>query len=48
MEIRNWKMNVNANRKLFWKSVSNAEGGKVESCSIVKDGNGEVGIERKG
>ena len=34
------KMNegVNGNRKLFWKEVSNAKGGKVESCSRVKDG----------
>ena len=30
---------VNGNRKLFWKGVSNAKGGKVESCSGVKDRN---------
>ena len=30
---------VNGNRKLFWKEVSNTKGGKVESCSRVKDGN---------
>ena len=30
----------NGNRKLFWKEVSNAKGGKVESCSRIKDGNG--------
>ena len=32
------KMNkdVNGNRKLFWKVVSNAIGGKVESCSRIK------------
>ena len=30
---------VNGNRKFFWK-VSNMKGGKVESCSRVKDGNG--------
>ena len=36
------KMNeVNRNRKLFWK-VSNVKGGKVESCSRIKDGNGEL------
>ena len=29
----------NGNRKLFWKSVRNAKGGKVESCSRIKDGN---------
>ena len=31
--------NMNRNRKLFWKEVSNAKGGKKESCSRVKDGN---------
>ena len=34
------KEDVNGNRKLFWKKVSNAKGGKVESCSRIKDGNG--------
>ena len=33
---------VNGNRKLFWKGVSNAKGGKVESCSGIKDGNGRL------
>ena len=33
---------VNRNRKLFWKEVSNAKGGKVETCSRVKDGNGRL------
>ena len=33
---------VNGNRKLFWKEVSNAKGGKVESCSRIKDGNGRL------
>ena len=35
------KMNEdgNGNRKLFWKEVSNAKEGKVESCSRIKDGN---------
>ena len=38
------KMNedMNGNRKLFWREVSNAKGGKVESCSRVKDGNGRL------
>ena len=31
---------VNGNRILFWKEVSNARGGKVESCSRIKNGNG--------
>ena len=28
---------VNENRKLFWKEVSNAKGGKGENCSRIKD-----------
>ena len=38
------KMNedMNRNRKLFWKEVSNAKGGKVDSCSRVKDGYGRL------
>ena len=38
------KMNeeVNGNKKLFGKEVSNAKGGKVESCSRVKDRNGRL------
>ena len=41
------KMNedVNGNRKLFWKEVSNEKGGKVESCSRIKDGNGRLAQE---
>ena len=33
---------VNRNRKLFWKEVSNAKEGKMESCSRIKDGNGRL------
>ena len=33
---------VNENRKLFWKEVSNAKGGKVEKCSRIKDGHGRL------
>ena len=33
---------VNGNRKLFWKEMSNVKGGKVESCSRIKDGNGRL------
>ena len=33
---------VNGNRKLFWKEVSNGNGGKAESCSRIKDGNGKL------
>ena len=32
--------NVGGNRKMFWKVVSKVNGGKVESCSRIKDGNG--------
>ena len=37
--------NVNGNRKLFWKEVSSAKGGKVESCTRIKDGNGGLAQE---
>ena len=33
---------VNGNKKLFWKEVSNVKGGKMESCSRIKDGNGRL------
>ena len=33
---------MNGNRKLLWKEVCNAIGGKVESCSKIKDGNGRL------
>ena len=38
------KMNedVNGNRKLFWKKVSNAKRRKVESCSTINDRNGRL------
>ena len=36
---REMKENVNGNRKLFWKKVSSAKGGKVKSCNKIKDGN---------
>ena len=38
------KMNedVNGNRKLFWKEVSNVKGGNMESFSRIKDGNGRL------
>ena len=41
-----WKMNedVNENRKLFWKVRSIEKGGKVESCSRIKDGNGRLAL----
>ena len=36
------KEDVNVNRKLFWKKMSNAKGGKVENCCRIKDGNGRL------
>ena len=39
---------MNGNRKLFWKEVSNAKGGKVERCSRVKDGNGRLSQGKNG
>ena len=35
---------VNGNKKLFWK-VRNAKGGKVESCSRIKDRNGKLVLQ---
>ena len=42
-ELFGRKMNkdVNGNRKSFWKVVSNAKGGNMESCRRVKD---EIGV----
>ena len=39
---REMNKDVNGNRKLFWKEVSNAKEGKVESCSRLNDGNGRL------
>ena len=39
---REMNADVNGNRKLFWKEVSNTKRGKVESCSRIKDGNGRL------
>ena len=36
---RKMTQNVSGNRKLFWKEISRANGGKVESCSRIKDEN---------
>ena len=33
---------MNGNRKLFWKEVSNVKGGMVESCNKIKDRNGRL------
>ena len=33
---------VNGNRKLLWKRVSNVKGGKVKGSIRIKDGNGRV------
>ena len=35
---------VKGNRKLFWKKVSKANGGKVENCSRVKNENGRLAL----
>ena len=38
---------VNGNRKLFRKEASKENGGKVESCSKIKDGiMGEVNVRK--
>ena len=33
---------VNGNRKLVWNDMSDAKGGKVESCNRIKNGNGRL------
>ena len=35
---RKMNQDVNGNRKLFWKEVSKANGGKVENFNRIKDG----------
>ena len=37
---RRMNQDVNGNRKLFWKEVSKANGGKAENSNRIKDGNG--------
>ena len=36
---------VNGNRKLFWKGVNKANGGKVENYNRIKDRNGRLVLE---
>ena len=36
---------VNGNRKLFLQEVSKVNGGKMENCSKIKDGNGTLVLE---
>ena len=42
---RKMNQDVNGNRKLFWKEVSKANGGKVENFNRIKDGNGRLALE---
>ena len=40
-----WKednQDVDGNKKLFWKDVSNVNGGKVESSNSILDSNGRL------
>ena len=39
---RKMNQDVNGKRKLFWKEVNKVNGGKAESCSKAKDGNGRL------
>ena len=41
------KMNkvVNGNRELFWKEISQTNGGNVENYSIIKDRNWRLALE---
>ena len=36
---------VNGNRKLFWKEVIEANGGKVENSNRIEDGSGRLALE---
>ena len=36
---------MHGSSKLFWKEESIVRGGKVESCSRIKDGNGRLALE---
>ena len=40
--VRKMNEDINGNRKIFWKEMSNAKEGKVESCSKIKDGDGRL------
>ena len=42
---RKINQDVNENRKLFWKEVRKAHGGKVENCSRMKDENRRLALE---
>ena len=42
---RKVNQDVNGKRKLFWKKVSKANGGKVENSNRIKDGNGRLILE---
>ena len=33
---------------MFWKEVNKTNGGKVESCNRIKDGNGRLSLESVG
>ena len=39
---------VNENRKLFWKEVSNVKGGKEKSCNRIKGENRRLALEQGG
>ena len=41
---RKMNQDVNGKSKLFWKDVCKVNGGKVESCSRIKDGNSKLGL----
>ena len=35
---------MSGNSKLFWKEVSNVNGGKVKSCRRIKNGNEKLAL----
>ena len=42
---RKMNQDVNRNRKLFWKEVSNVAGGNVENSYRIKEENGSLVLE---
>ena len=44
---RKMNQDVNGNRKIFWKEVSKANGGKVENSHRIKDGKGRLVLEEE-
>ena len=46
-EKRKVKMDIDGNKKLFWKELTKVNRGKVETWNRIKDGNGGWHWERR-